>query len=142
MIKGLRITLPKLSAAVVSVLLLGNLATAYAVDIKLTGAEEVPAVQTRAHGQGNITVAPDHSVSGSVKTNGMKGTMAHIHIGATGKAGPVAIPLASSADNVWSVPTEAKLTDEQYKSYTAGDLYVNVHSAGHKDGEIRGQIKP
>jgi hypothetical protein len=40
------------------------------------------------------------------------------------------------------VPADAKLTDEQYESYTAGDLYINVHSAGHKDGEIRGQIKP
>lgn len=142
MIKGLRTTLPKLSAAVVSVLFLGNISTAYAVDIKLTGAEEVPAVQTRAHGQGNITVAADHSVSGSVKTNGMKGTMAHIHIGAMGKAGPVAIPLTKSADDVWSVPADAKLNDAQYKSYIAGDLYVNVHSAGHKDGEIRGQIYP
>lgn len=142
MIKGLRITLPKLSAAVVSVLFLGNVATAYAVDIKLTGAEEVPAVHTRAHGQGKITVDADLSVSGSVKTNGIKGTMAHIHIGAKGVAGPVAIPLDKSADDVWSVPAGTKLTDEQYKSYTAGDLYVNVHSAGHKDGEIRGQINP
>ena len=138
MVKGLRITLSKLSAAVVSVLFLGNVVMAYAVDIKLTGTEEVPAVQTLAHGQGKITVAADHSVSGSVTTYGIKGTMAHIHIGAMGEAGPVAIPLVKSADNVWSVPSGAKLTDAQYKSYTAGNLYVNVHSAAHKDGEIRG----
>lgn len=35
-----------------------------------------------------------------------------------------------------------RITDAQYKSYTAGNLYVNVHSAAHKEGEICGQIKP
>jgi CHRD domain len=27
---------------------------------------------------------------------------------------------------------------EQYANFKAGELYVNVHSAGHKGGEIRG----
>jgi hypothetical protein len=35
-----------------------------------------------------------------------------------------------------------KLTDAQYKAFKAGDLYVNVHSAQHQGGEIRGQLKP
>jgi hypothetical protein len=34
------------------------------------------------------------------------------------------------------------LTDAQYKSYKAGELYVNVHSDAYKGGEIRGQLMP
>ena len=137
-----RISTPKFSAIALSVFLLGSIATAYAADIKLSGAEEVPAVHTSAIGQGKINVAPDKSVSGSVSTSGVNGSAAHIHIGAAGKAGPVVITLDKIADRVWGVPDNAKLTDAQYKSYQAGDLYVNVHSVAHKDGEIRGQIKP
>ena len=62
-------------------------------------------------------------------------------LGAPGKNGGVIIPLVKSGDK-WMVPANAKLTDAQYKAFQAGDLYVNVHSAAHKDGEIRTQVKP
>ncbi len=119
-----------------------GLAIAGATKVTLSGAQEVPSVQTSAAGSGTITVNDDMSVSGSVTTKGVKGTMAHIHEAAPGKNGGVAIPLEMKSDNEWAVPAGAKLTDAQYKSYKAGDLYVNVHSAAHKDGEIRGQLKP
>jgi hypothetical protein len=112
------------------------------VKVTLSGSEEVPAVTTSAAGSGTITVASDMSVSGSVTTTGVAGLAAHIHVGSAGKNGPVIIPLTKTADNVWSVPAGAKLTDAQYESYKAGDLYVNVHSAANKGGEIRAQIKP
>ncbi len=112
------------------------------VKVTLSGAQEVPAVSTSASGSGTITINADKSVSGSVTTTGVAGTMAHIHIAAAGKNGPVIVPLTKSGANTWSVPAGAKLTDEQYKAFEAGDLYVNVHSAEHKGGEIRGQLKP
>ncbi len=110
--------------------------------LTLSGAQEVPPVQTSASGTGQITVAADGSVSGSVKTTGIAATMAHIHIGAAGVAGPVIIPLTKTADDTWSVPAGAKLTAEQMAAYKAGGLYVNVHSNDHKPGEIRAQLKP
>jgi len=117
---------------------------ALSADIKLSlgGDQEVPPVMTSAKGSGTISIGADKSVSGMVTTSGIAGVAAHIHDAAAGKNGPVIIPLAKSGDNAWSVPPGAKLTDAQYKDLESGNLYVNVHSAAHKGGEIRGQLKP
>jgi hypothetical protein len=112
------------------------------VAVKLTGAQEVPAVSTQASGKGTISIAKDGSVSGSVKTMGIAGTMAHIHLAPAGQNGPPIISLVKGDDNTWAVPSGAKLTDDQLKSFANGDLYVNVHSDEHKGGEIRAQLKP
>lgn len=112
-------------------------------NVSLSGAEEVPPVTTSASGSGTITVKDDKSVSGSIKTSGVAGTAAHIHMGAAGRNGPVIVPLVKGGDgSTWSVRAGAKLTDAQYEAYKAGNLYVNVHSAAYKGGEIRGQLKP
>ena len=115
---------------------------AVAGELKLSGANEVPPVTTAASGTGTITVADDGSVSGSVKVTGLTVTMAHIHVGAADKNGPVIIPLTQSATGEWSVPAGAKLSAEQMKSYKAGELYVNVHTEANKGGEIRAQLSP
>ncbi len=112
------------------------------IQVKLSGQDEVPAVTTAAVGTGTITVADDKSVSGSIKTQGVEAIAAHIHLGARGKNGPPVVTLEKSGADTWVVPAGAKLTDEQYASFKAGELYVNVHSAAHKAGEIRGQLVP
>ena len=117
-------------------------ANAEDVKVTLTGAEEVPAVTTAAKGEGTITIAKDLSVKGTVKTTGIEGVAAHIHLAEPGKNGPPVVTLTKGADGSWSTPEGAKLTDDQYKAFKAGNLYVNVHSAAHKGGEIRGQLKP
>jgi hypothetical protein len=125
--------------------LVGTIAvSASAEDVKVTlsGDEEVPPVTTAAKGDGTITVAPDKTVTGAVTTSGVEGIAAHIHIAEKGKNGPPVITLVKSGDNKWTTPPGAKLTDEQYKSFKAGQLYVNVHSAKNKGGEIRGQLEP
>ena len=112
------------------------------VKLSLVGAEETPPVATSASGSGIIAIAADKTVTGTIKTTGIDGTVAHIHVGAPGQAGPPIITLIKSGEGMWSVPAGSKLTDEQYASFKAGNLYVNVHSAMHQPGEIRAQLKP
>jgi hypothetical protein len=131
-----------LASALLAVSVYPGLASAQQVKVTLSGDQEVPAVKTAGAGTGTITVAADKSVSGSVTTTGVAGTMAHIHEAAPGKNGPVVIPLSKSGDSTWSVPAGAKLTDAQFSSFKAGNLYVNVHSAANQGGEVRGQLKP
>jgi hypothetical protein len=134
----------RLRVIVAAAALLVGTGIAVGADVKvhLTGAEETPPVTTSASGSGTITIAADKSVSGTVKTTGIDGTVAHIHVGAPGVAGPPIITLSKGADGTWSVPAGSKLTDDQFASFKAGNLYVNVHSAAHAPGEIRGQLKP
>ena len=113
-----------------------------AMKVNLSGAEEVPPVNTAAKGSGSIRVAKDGTVTGSVTTEGMNGVMAHIHQGAKGQNGPVIVPLEKKGDNTWAVPDGKKLTPAQMDALKAGNLYVNVHSPAHKGGEIRAQLQP
>ena len=131
-----------LTALIVAFALCLSGGLAVAADLKLSGANEVPPVSTAASGTGKITVTDDGSVSGSVKVTGVAATMAHIHVGAAGKNGPVIVPLVQTVPGEWSVPAGAKLNAEQMKSYKAGELYVNVHTEANKGGEIRAQLKP
>jgi CHRD domain len=136
--------LKRATVAAAAVLLAAGmgLARAATVHVTLSGSHETPPVKTTARGSGMIEVASDGAVSGKVSTHGVKGTMAHIHEGAPGKNGPPIIPLTAGPHGTWVVPAGSKLTAQQYKEFLAGDLYVNVHSAAHPGGEIRGQLKP
>jgi CHRD domain len=87
-------------------------------------------------------------------------TMAHIHIGMTGENGPVVVWLyprdgkpalikgVKDGELAKGEITEASLEGPEkgkplsalVKAMRDGDAYVNLHTAEHKDGEIRGQI--
>jgi hypothetical protein len=134
--------IPRALVAATAFSLLAGAAFAKDVKVSLTGAEETPPVTTSATGEGKISIAKDHTVKGEIKTTGINGVAAHIHVGAPGQSGPPIITLTKGADGTWSVPDGSKLTDEQFASFTSGNLYVNVHSPDHKSGEIRAQLKP
>jgi hypothetical protein len=107
----------------------------------LSGSQEVPPVNTQASGVSTIEVIGDKTVIGNVQTTGMTGTVAHIHMGASGQNGPVIIPLVKSGENTWAVPGNTVLSSAQFDAFRAGNLYVNVHSAAYPAGEIRAQLK-
>ncbi|OGB23184.1 MAG: hypothetical protein A3I66_09315 [Burkholderiales bacterium RIFCSPLOWO2_02_FULL_57_36] len=109
---------------------------------QLSGAQEVPPVSTEASGQSTIKIAADKSVSGTLLVSRMNATAAHIHEGAKGANGPVIVPLTKTSATTFAVPADTKITDAQYASYKAGNLYVNVHSGAYPGGEIRAQLNP
>lgn len=129
-------------SAVIALAGCAGMASNQSVRVTLSGANEVPAVNTRASGSGTFTVSADRSVSGSVITTDLNGTAAHIHTGAAGMNGPIAVGMNRNGDNGWVIPASAKFTDAQYEAYRTGGTYVNVHSAANKGGEIRGQLRP
>ena len=109
--------------------------------VSLTGANEVPAVQTSASGMGMVTVGADCSVKAKITVSGMQATASHIHQGAAGSNGKVIVPFVKEGDNTFVAKPDAKLDAEQCAAYKSGNTYVNVHSDAHKGGEIRAQLK-
>jgi hypothetical protein len=65
---------------------------------------------------------------------------AHIHLGKTGKAGNVVVPLCANAKCKSGVHGSATLTAAVLKALTTDGTYVNVHTAKNPNGEIRGQV--
>jgi hypothetical protein len=109
--------------------------------VKLTGANEVPAVDTKASGSGTVTVGDDCSVQANIKVTGMTATAAHIHQGAAGANGKVIVPFEKKGDDTFVAPAGAKFDAQGCADYKAGKTYVNVHSDAHKAGEIRAQLR-
>ena len=139
--------MPRLRSVVVNVMAIWLASQAMAASsqelkIVLSGSQEIPPVTTAASGTATITVNADKALTGNATIAGMTVTVAHIHEGAAGTNGPIIIPLVKTADNVWSLPPGARLSDAQYQSYKSGNLYFNIHSEAHRSGEIRGQIRP
>ena len=85
-------------------------------------------------------------------------TAAHIHVGASGAAGPVIVPLTVAAGSSPGTATgegtfdatgvkgkkadgSAMSLEDVLAAMRSGGAYVNVHTANNKPGEVRGQIE-
>ncbi len=115
--------------------------------VPLTGAQQVPPVQTTGKGEAVLTYDPStRMLSWSVTYSGLSSdaTMAHFHgPAAEGKnAAPVIWISKKGTPPSSPITGEATLTPAQAQQFAAGDWYVNVHSKDHPAGEIRGQVNP
>ena len=114
-----------------------------AISARLSGAAEVPPVTSAATGSFDGSLTRDSNVLRyKITYSGLSGpaTAAHIHgpVPAGQNAG-VMVPFTSAAS---PIEGEATLTASQVADLLAGRLYVNVHTAAHPGGEIRGQLQP
>lgn len=101
-------------------------------------------VKTRAWGKGIIDVEKPparHVVTGEITTHGVQDPKVTINQALPGKKHQVIVTLTRGPHDTWLVPAHSELTEAQYKSFLACDLYVNVASAAYPLGEIRGQLR-
>lgn len=107
----------------------------------LNGAQEVPAVATNAFGIGTFSLSKHNGkLMIRVVANGMSGaiTGAHLHTGAAGTNGGVVVDLTANIVGntvIASIDPTAILT-----ALSAGNIYINLHTAANPGGEIRGQL--
>lgn len=106
--------------------------------------QQVHSVNSDALGLASFVVGmPGETMEVKMITTGLSGpiTMAHLHYGAPGVAGGVAVDLTpfimgNSIMGMVDISGVADLMD----SLQAGSIYVNVHTAANPNGEIRGQL--
>jgi hypothetical protein len=131
-----------LAAALMGALCAPALAETMSYKAVLKGASEVPPNDTK--GTGSVDSAYDTAskkLTWTITYSGLTGaaTAAHFHGPAeAGKNAPPVVPLKGDLKS--PIKGEATLTDAQAKEFADGKIYFNLHTAAHKDGEIRGQM--
>jgi hypothetical protein len=132
--------------ALAAILAAGPSAYAETVNLRgsLKGSGEVPANDSKATGTVQATYdTSSKRLSYTIEYSGLTGnpTAAHFH-GATPPSPPapnsaVAVPITVSASPIKGAAT---LNDTQAEELLAGRWYVNIHTAAHPAGEIRGSV--
>jgi hypothetical protein len=109
---------------------------------ELSGAQEAP--PTPSDGKGTLEASYDtqtKQLNWTITFSGLSGpvTAAHLHGPAEpGKIGPIIVPI--SGPYVSPIKGTATLTSEQADALKRG-VYINLHTAQHPEGEIRGELK-
>ena len=130
--------------------------TTYTADV--TGGNEVPALDTAASGTLTITVDAEGSMTYSLKVDSIISlTVAKLHQGKIGASGPTiftvyagptkdglftgTISEGSVGANKLAGPLKGKSLDDLIAMIESGDVYLNVGTTSHPNGEIRGQLQ-
>jgi hypothetical protein len=109
----------------------------------LKASNEVPPGSGSAKGEVTATYdSASKKLTWKGSYSGLTGpaTAAHFHTGEAGKNGGVAVPIFAGASAKSPFEGSATLNDTQAADLMAGKLYVNIHTAANKAGEIRGQL--
>lgn len=161
--KGKTLSLFVITVALLSLVLIATVNSNYIYaqnekfKAQLKGKNEVPPVTTTASGKAKFKVKDD-TITSNINITGITDvTMAHIHAGIKGQNGDPVVDLLKTGNQNKTeggiiIKGQIKASDLQgaMAGKTLQDLktamgneetYVNVHSSGHPDGEIRGQIK-
>jgi hypothetical protein len=110
----------------------------------LTGASQVPPAATPGRGDAQVSYdKATHQLRWNVTYAGLTGPAmaAHFHgPAAPGANAPVVVNIAPGGPPTSPIAGTAQITDQQAAQLLAGQWYLNVHTAAHKGGEIRGQV--
>jgi hypothetical protein len=109
----------------------------------LKASNEVPPNDSKGTGSVSVTYDPaSKTLSWDGTYSGLSGpaTAAHFHTGEAGKNGGVTVPIFAGKTAGSPFKGSKALTDAQARDLMDGRFYVNVHTAAHKAGEIRGQV--
>ena len=126
---------------------LGMARGTYKVAATLSAKAEVPAPVGAAGAKGTFSGKYVENKNGSaVLTWALNfsrltgpGTAAHIHMGKTGVAGNVIVPLCTPCKS--GMTGKVTIAKTVITALEGGKAYVNVHTTKNAGGEIRGQVK-
>ena len=108
----------------------------------LSSASEVPPINSKASGEADVRIdVKDYKLSWTIKYSDLSGvvTGAHFHGPAlAGANADVVVPI--NGDLSSPIKGEATLSAEQTAELLEGKWYLNLHTATHPNGEIRGQV--
>jgi hypothetical protein len=112
----------------------------------LSGAEEVPPVDTEATGDGEFDLNEEMDMLHYLLSvqDIADISAAHIHRGPPGVNGPVVFPLYGGTGDFGPddpISGDLMLGPQDLLDLLTGFLYANVHTTAYPDGEIRGQIE-
>ncbi len=109
----------------------------------LDGAQQSPAVETAGKGTAEVTFDTETKVAEwTVEYSDLSGPPAagHFH-GPADRGANAGVAVPFEGDLASPIKGSATLTDAQAADLMAGKYYVNIHTAAHKGGEIRGQVE-
>ena len=117
----------------------------FTVSGNASGSQEVPPVTTAGTATLTGTYNSDNNrLDYTINWSGLSGpvTVAHFHgpaaIGIT--AGPIVDIIITANGVSGTAAGSATLTADQESYLLTGNLYYNIHTAAHVDGEIRSQV--